>query len=104
MTLGIVPKASYAPQASIRKCRVTEPSSSQTWLRAEKNMLLEDDGEAAEGYQGKSEVREEQEHPPQIDLSMESNPFTVEGIKPIQHHGSSDSTEYQESCTHPRSR
>jgi hypothetical protein len=67
-------------------------------------MLLENDGEAAEGYQGKYEVREEQEHPPQINLSMESNPSTVEGIKAIHHHCSSDSAEYQDSCIHPRGR
>jgi hypothetical protein len=67
-------------------------------------MLLEDDGDAAEGNQGNHEVRQEKEHPPQIDRSPESNPFAAEGLKAIGDYRSPDSTDYQESCAHPRSR
>lgn len=67
-------------------------------------MLSEDDGDAAEGNQGNHEVRHEQEHPPQINGSPESNPSAVEGFKAIGDYRSPDSTDYQESCAHPRSR
>src|ERR1035438_5323486 len=67
-------------------------------------MLLEDDGDAAEGNQGNHEVRQEQEHPPQINGSLESDPSAVEGFKAIGENRSPDSTDYQEGCAHPCSR
>jgi hypothetical protein len=67
-------------------------------------MLLEDDGDAAECNQGNHEVRQEQEQSPKIKGSPEPNPSAVEGFKAIGGYRSPDSTDYEESCAHARSR
>jgi hypothetical protein len=98
------PAYAEAPAVRISVFRQRPQHHHRNWLRAEKHMLLEDDVDAAEGDQGNHEVRQEQEHPPQINGSPESNQSAVEGFKAIGDYRSPDSTDYQESCAHPRSR
>jgi hypothetical protein len=83
------PSPAYAEALAVRISvfRQRPQHQHRNWLRAEKHMLLEDDGN-----QGNHGVRQEQEHPPQINGSPESDPSAVEGFKAIGDHRSPDST------------